>query len=233
MNVKLKSKTVPCDGDVLDMAPEEFIVYIARVSNPENQQLMKNNEGLIRYCIKNSHWSIFEHYFLTFEIETNLNIATQILRHRSATFQQFSGRYQDVSVLDSFYDEQEYRMADKTNRQHSFDIDYDTLSVEDFNKLQEFKLRDKQLEDLSIQLYKDKLEFGLAKEVSRSHLLQLQKTKMYMSNNLRNILTYLMLRKDKSTQKEHRLVAEAIYNMILPIFPTIFEALSKLQLESN
>jgi thymidylate synthase (FAD) len=215
------------------MTPEEFIVYIARVSNPANQQLMKNNEGLLRYCIKNAHWSIFEHFFLTFEIETNLNVATQILRHRSATFQQFSGRYQDVSVLDSFYDEQEYRMADETNRQHSIEIVDSDLTIEQKLKISEFKLRDKHLEDLSIQLYKDKLEFGLAKEVSRSHLLQLQKTKMYMSNNLRNILTYLMLRQDKSTQKEHRMVADAIYKMILPIFPTIFESLSKLNSQNK
>ncbi len=233
MNVKLISKTVPCDDELINMTPEEFIVYIARVSNPANQQLMKNNEGLLRYCIKNAHWSIFEHFFLTFEIETNLNVATQILRHRSATFQQFSGRYQDVSVLDSFYDEQEYRMADETNRQHSIEIVDSDLTIEQKLKISEFKLRDKHLEDLSIQLYKDKLEFGLAKEVSRSHLLQLQKTKMYMSNNLRNILTYLMLRQDKSTQKEHRMVADAIYKMILPIFPTIFESLSKLNSQNK
>lgn len=228
MKVKLISKTSTVADELREMAPEEFIVYIARVSNPANQKLMKNNEGLLRYCIKNAHWSIFEHFFLTFEIETNLNVATQILRHRSATFQQFSGRYQDVSVLDSFYDEQEYRMADETNRQHSIDIVDSDLTIEQKLKISEFKLRDKQLEDLSIQLYKDKLEFGLAKEVSRSHLLQLQKTKMYMSNNLRNILTYLMLRQDITTQKEHRAVANAIYDVLLPIFPTVFSALGDL-----
>ncbi len=228
MKVKLISKTSTVADELREMAPEEFIVYIARVSNPANQKLMKNNEGLLRYCIKNAHWSIFEHFFLTFEIETNLNVATQILRHRSATFQQFSGRYQDVSVLDSFYDEQEYRMADETNRQHSIDIVDSDLTIEQKLKISEFKLRDKQLEDLSIQLYKDKLEFGLAKEVSRSHLLQLQKTKMYMSNNLRNILTYLMLRQDITTQKEHREVANAIYDVLLPIFPTVFSALGDL-----
>jgi len=228
MNVRLISKTVPCAEELKEMTPEEFIVYIARVSNPSSQQQMKNNERLLRYCIKNAHWSIFEHMFLTFEIETNLNIATQILRHRTATFQQFSGRYQDIGVLDGFYDEQEYRMQDEKNRQHSIEIDYNSLSEDDLEKLAEFKRRDKELEELTIQLYNDKLKFGLAKEVSRSHLLQLQKTKLYMSNNLRNILTYLMLRRDKSTQKEHRMVAEELYKLILPIFPTIFEALNNI-----
>jgi len=228
MKVELISQTIPVADKVKDLLPEDLIVYIARVSNPTNQELMENNSKLINYCIKNKHWSIFEHFFLTFEIETSLNISTQILRHGSAKFQQFSGRYQDISVLDSFYEEQEYRLVDVKNRQNSYAIDYSTLNIDQLNILNEFSMRDKELEDLSIQLYKDKLEFGISKETSRSHLLQAQKTKLYMSNNLRNILHYLEVRLDKSTQKEHRMVAEEINKILIPIFPNIFNSLKSI-----
>ena len=196
---------------------EKHIAYCARVSNPKNQE-NSNFEGLLKYCIKNQHWSIFEHAFLTVEINTSLAIATQILRHRSFTFQQFSQRYADSTELQIEVPVPDLRRQDTKNRQNSTDDlgDYVKLGLqEEIRKHFEY----------SLKLYNKMLDKGVAKECARFVLPQATQTRLYMSGSLRSWMHYIDLRSAHGTQAEHMEVAEAIRCIFTCQFPTISSAL--------
>ena len=196
---------------------EKHIAYCARVSNPKNQE-NNNFEGLLKYCIKNQHWSIFEHAFLTVEINTSLAIATQILRHRSFTFQQFSQRYADSTELQVELPVPELRRQDTKNRQNSTDDLGDRLKL----TLQE---RIRMHFEYSLKLYNELLEKGVAKECARFVLPQSTQTRLYMSGSVRSWIHYIDLRAAHGTQKEHMEVAEAVRCIFTCQFPTISSAL--------
>ena len=196
---------------------EEHIAYCARVSNPGNQDNEKY-AGLIKYCIKHQHWSIFEQAFMTLEIETSRGIAAQVLRHRSFTFQEFSQRYAESSLLASEIPLPELRRQDEKNRQNSTD-DLDPKLVE---------IMDKQmitLFDSSMALYEQMLKAGVAKECARFVLPLACKTKMYMTGSIRSWIHYIELRSDNGTQKEHMDIANSCKAIFKEQFPIISEAL--------
>ena len=196
---------------------EEHIAYCARVSNPGNQDNEKY-AGLIKYCIKHQHWSIFEQAFMTLEIETSRGIAAQVLRHRSFTFQEFSQRYADSSLLASEIPLPELRRQDEKNRQNSTD-DLDPKLVE---------IMDKQmitLFDSSMALYEQMLKAGVAKECARFVLPLACKTKMYMTGSIRSWIHYIELRSANGTQKEHMDIANSCKAIFKEQFPVIAEAL--------
>jgi thymidylate synthase (FAD) len=182
--------------------------------NQENS----NFEGLLKYCIKNQHWSIFEHAFLTVEINTSLAIATQILRHRSFTYQQFSQRYADSTELQVELPVPDLRRQDTKNRQNSTDDLGDYLKL----TLQE---RIRNHFEGSLALYNEMLDKGVAKECARFVLPQATQTRLYMSGSLRSWMHYIDLRSAHGTQKEHMEVAEAIRCIFTCQFPTISSAL--------
>jgi len=196
---------------------EQHIAYCARVSNPKNQS-NQGFEGLLKYCIKNQHWSIFEHAFVTIEINTSLAIATQILRHRSFTFQQFSQRYADSTELQLEIPVPELRRQDTKNRQNSTD-DLEEEKVFVMNKMIRDLFKDAQ------DTYNFLLEQGVAKECARFVLPQATQTRLYMSGSLRSWMHYIDLRSAHGTQKEHMEVAEAIRCIFTCQFPTISSAL--------
>ena len=217
MKTKLISITKPVAEDLKHFNSEELISYIARVSNPSNQMNTLTSAKLLKYCIKNKHWSVFEHINMTFEITTSLAIATQILRHRSFVFQQFSGRYSKSNLE---FEPIEFRMQDNQNRQNSIEIDNNLQSY----KLINFKHAIEQLQTTTVQLYNDMLNFGIAKEVARFILPQNTSTTLYMTGNLRCWLHYIELRADKATQKEHRIIADAIKEILAKEFISLFGA---------
>lgn len=191
------------------------IVFCARVSNPKNQE-NKNIEGLIKYCFKNRHWSIFELCNMCVEIECETAIATQILRHRSFTFQQFSQRYASV---DSDLDVPQFRSQDTKNRQNSIDNVDDTIKDNLTNEWIEHNLKTK-------NLYRKMLKEGIAKETARFILPQNAPSRLYMNGTCRSWIHYLIVRLDKSTQKEHRSVAleiQKIFNKHFPIIGKLIE----------
>lgn len=194
---------------------EQQIVYIARVSNPSNQD-NPNYAKLLNYCIEHQHWSVFEHAHITVEIETSLAIATQILRHRSFTFQMFSQRYSNVSQLG--FEPVEFRKQAEKNRQSSSGL-VDPSLIQDFNDAW-FAI----LEDIQ-NLYDSMLSFGVAKECARFVLPQCTATRMYMTGNIRSWIHYLQLRTQENVQKEHRLVAEAIKKIFISELPVTSLAL--------
>ena len=197
---------------------EQHIAYCARVSNPKNQS-NQGFEGLIKYCIKNQHWSIFEHAFLTLEINTSLAIATQILRHRSFTFQQFSQRYADSTKLQVEIPVPELRRQDTKNRQNSTDDLPADVSISFNVKIEEhFKQ--------AIEIYQDMLNAGVAKECARFVLPQATQTRLYMSGSVRSWIHYIDLRSAHGTQSEHKEIAEAIRCIFTCQFPTISSALN-------
>ena len=193
------------------------MAYIARVSNPSNQD-NENYAGLLRYCIKHNHWSVFEQSTMTLEIETTRAIAAQILRHRSFTFQEFSQRYADSSLLGSTIPLPELRRQDEKNRQNSID-DLDPFEVQ---------LLEKQmitLFDSSMALYQQMLKRGVAKECARNVLPLCTPTRIYMTGSCRSWIHYINLRSAHGTQKEHMQVAEACKKAFIEQFPTVSEAL--------
>ena len=196
---------------------EQHIAYCARVSNPKNQS-NQGFEGLIKYCIKNQHWSIFEHSFLTLEINTSLAIATQILRHRSFTFQQFSQRYADSTELQLELPIPELRRQDTKNRQNSTDDLPADVSISFNVKIEEhFKQ--------AIEIYQEMLNAGVAKESARFVLPQATQTRLYMSGSVRSWIHYIDLRSAHGTQSEHKQIAEQCKCIMASEFPTIASAL--------
>ena len=173
---------------------EKTMAYIARVSNPSNQG-NDNFSGLLRYCIKHEHWSVFEQSFMTLEIETTRGLAAQILRHRSFTFQEFSQRYADSNLLGEI-DLPELRRQDVKNRQNSIN-DLDPAITD---KLQKQMIT---LFSSSLALYNQMLESGVAKECARFVLPLATPTRLYMTGSCRSWIHYINLRSAHGTQKEH------------------------------
>jgi len=188
---------------------------MARVSNPANQDQPETAQRLLKYLIKNKHWSPFEMVNVCMEIETTRDIARQVLRHRSFSFQEFSQRYAEASGF--VYSEA--RTQDTQNRQNSFETDDRHLAYW-WEGAQRRVLYDAEF------MYKSALEKGIAKEVARKLLPEgLTLSKMYMNGTLRSWLHYIEIRCDKATQKEHREVAEQCRDIIFELFPSIEEVL--------
>ena len=197
--------------------PENQMAYIARVSNPNNQE-NESYAGLLKYCIKNEHWSVFEQAFMTLEINTTRGLAAQILRHRSFTFQEFSQRYSDVNLLDEEIPIPNLRRQDKSNRQNSID----DLSEEQTQILQEqIRLHYSQAKDL----YEKLLSQGVAKECARFVLPLATPTRLYMTGSCRSWIHYINLRSGHGTQKEHMDIANACKDIFREVFPTTSQAL--------
>ena len=208
MNVKLVTVTPKA---------EETMGYVARVSNPKNQDNPKV-AGLLGYCIKHGHWSVFEQAHLTVEIETTRGLAAQILRHRSFTYQEFSQRYADSSMLSKVIPLPELRRQDDKNRQNSID-DLDPFVVQDF----ELKMQRHFVDGM--KLYKDMLDAGVAKECARFVLPLATPTKLYMTGSVRSWIHYINLRSAHGTQKEHMEIAENCRTIFNEQFPIVAEAL--------
>lgn len=196
---------------------EKHMAYCARVSNPNNQENEKFS-GLLKYCIKNQHWSIFEQASMTLEINTTRGIAAQILRHRSFTYQEFSQRYADSSLLSEDIPLPELRRQDKTNRQNSID------DLDPFLR-QSFELEIQLLFNNSLSLYKRMLKHGIAKECARFVLPLATSTRLYMTGSVRSWVHYISLRSSNGTQKEHMEIAEDAKKIFCEQFPAVSEAL--------
>ena len=195
---------------------EKTMAYIARVSNPKNQDNEKF-AGLLSYCIKHGHWSVFEQSHMTLEIETTRGLAAQILRHRSFTFQEFSQRYADTNLLDSKIDVPELRSQDLKNRQNSND-DIPQEKKEEYSALIANHFDD------AMNLYNSLLDAGVAKECARFVLPLATPTRIYMSGSIRSWMHYIDLRSAHGTQKEHMDIAEACREIFIEQFPIIAEA---------
>ena len=196
---------------------EQHMGYVARVSNPKNQD-NPNVAGLLKYCIKHGHWSVFEQAFMTVEINTTRGLAAQILRHRSFTYQEFSQRYADSSMLGEVIPLPELRRQDDKNRQNSID-DIDPLMVQDFNTKMQKHFVD------GMKLYKEMLDAGIAKECARFVLPLATPTRIYMTGSVRSWIHYIELRSAHGTQKEHMQVAEGVRGIFTEQFPVVAEAL--------
>ena len=196
---------------------EQHMGYVARVSNPKNQD-NPNVSGLLKYCIKHGHWSVFEQAFMTVEINTTRGLAAQILRHRSFTYQEFSQRYADSSMLGEVIPLPELRRQDDKNRQNSID-DIDPLMVQDFNAKMQKHFVD------GMKLYKEMLDSGIAKECARFVLPLATPTRIYMTGSVRSWIHYIDLRSAHGTQKEHMDVAEGVRGIFTEQFPVVAEAL--------
>lgn len=211
MNVNLISYSQGVDGKNL----LEQVAYAARVSNPTNQNNSETAEKLVRYLINNQHWSPLEMVSVCLEIETTRDIARQILRHRSFSFQEFSQRYADASQLG--FETREARLQDTKNRQNSIETD---------DKLLQRRWEEKQRHVIEVakDTYSWAIEHGIAKEQARAVLPEgMTKSRMYMNGTLRSWVHYIQLRSANGTQKEHQEVALACAAAIEPIFPMIKE----------
>jgi len=208
MNVELISVTPDA---------EKHMAYVARVSNPKNQDNDKF-AGLLKYCIKHGHWSVFEQAFMTVEINTTRGLAAQILRHRSFTYQEFSQRYADTNLLSEKIPLPKLRRQDTKNRQNSTD-DVDPFTVQKYDILMEDHFK------ASMNLYNKMLEDGIAKECARFVLPLCTPTRIYMTGSCRSWIHYINLRSAHGTQKEHMDVAEAIRSIFKEQYPTVAQAL--------
>jgi thymidylate synthase (FAD) len=191
--------------------------YVARVSNPQNQE-NPNVAGLLKYCIKHNHWSVFEQAHMSLEIETNRGIAAQILRHRSFTFQEFSQRYADTNLITERIPLPDLRRQDTKNRQNSTD------DLGDYVKLK-FQSEIAELFEHSNNLYKRMLDAGVAKECARFVLPLATPTRIYMTGSVRSWIHYIDLRSAHGTQKEHMDIANACKQVFIEQFPICAEAL--------
>ena len=196
---------------------EKTMAYVARVSNPKNQDNEKFS-GLLKYCIKHNHWSVFEQSHMTLEIETTRGLAAQILRHRSFTYQEFSQRYADSSLLAEKIPLPSLRSQDLKNRQNSVD-DVDSSLVEKYNGLMENHFKE------GMKLYQQMLDDGIAKECARFVLPLATPTRLYMTGSVRSWVHYIDLRSAHGTQKEHMDLVEEVRKIFKGQFPTVSEAL--------
>ena len=211
MTVRYISDNVPDD-----MTMEGFVAYVARVSNPANQASHDTAPKLVRYLAKHKHWSPFEMVTITMEIETTRDIARQMLRHRSFSFQEFSQRYAVVDDAPMF---REARLQDTKNRQNSVETNDATL-------LEEWEVRQRRLASHAQSIYLWAIANGIAKEVARAVLPEgLTMSRMYMSGTLRSWLHYCQLRRGNGTQKEHMVIAEECWNLIAGKMPSIVEVM--------
>lgn len=218
--VKLISMTQPMDGFEFKTA-QDLLSYITRVSNPSNQNNFDTTEKLIRYCLRKKHWSPFTMIDMTFEIETTRDIGRQILRHKSFDFQEFSQRYADPTQLG--LTTREARMQDTKNRQNSIEITYEdgdraALMIDEWERKQQHII------DEATHVYKWALENGIAKEQARAVLPEgLTMSRMYMKGSLRSWIHYCDVRRGPETQKEHREIAEAVWNVLKTHFKFLEE----------
>ena len=196
---------------------EKMMAYVARVSNPNNQE-NPNYAKLLGYCIKHNHWSVFEQAFMTLELETTRGVAAQVLRHRSFTYQEFSQRYADSSMLADQVPMFDLRRQDTKNRQNSID------DIDPFVK-QEFEIKIRRHFDEAMVLYQSMLDSGIAKECARFVLPLATPTRIYMSGSCRSWIHYINLRTANGTQKEHMDLAEGCKKVFIEQFPTCAEAL--------
>ena len=210
INARLVAYTQPTI-EVGASNPEEFISYAARVSNPSNQNNYDTAEGLLKYCIRNQHWSIFEMVNAVVEVKAPRDITRQMLRHRSFSFQEFSQRYSDeIQFCD-----REVRMQDKTNRQNS-------NPCEDLNIIKEFEDGTTAVTEALKDAYKRLRKLDVAKEVARVILPEgLTMSTMYVNGTLRSWLHYLEVREGNGTQKEHIELANKCRKVLEPVFPTV------------
>lgn len=218
MSVKLVSITAP--NLEQNMSAEEFIVYIARVSNPSNQNNSETAPRLIKYLVNHKHWSPFEFVDMTFEIVTRRSIAAQILRHKSFSFQEFSQRYSSATNIQPI----ELRKQAEKNRQSSTDeYNPDWVGGVKLSDIVDGHFQS------SLSLYNQMISAGIAREVARDVLPLATETRLYMKGNIRSWLHYLQLRTDKDTQKEHREIANKILEEFKTHFPNISEAMGWLE----
>ena len=208
MNVKLMSVTP--DAEIT-------MGYVARVSNPKNQA-NPNVAGLLKYCIKHGHWSVFEQAHMTLEINTTRGLAAQILRHRSFTYQEFSQRYADSSLLGDTIPLPELRKQDLKNRQNSTD-DMDDRKVKWYNYRMQKHFKE------GMKLYQNMLKDGVAKECARFVLPLATPTRLFMTGSVRSWIHYIELRSGHGTQKEHMDIANACKDVFRAQFPIVSEAL--------
>jgi thymidylate synthase (FAD) len=208
MSVKLISATPDA---------EKLMAYCARVSNPSGQD-RDDYAKLLGYCIKNQHWSIFEQSFMTVEVNTTRGLAAQILRHRSFTFQEFSQRYADATLLAEDIPTFELRRQDNKNRQNSIDDISDETKVKWNTKIREHFAKAK-------SIYDGMIADDIAKECARFVLPLATPTRLYVSGSVRSWIHYIELRSSNGTQKEHRLIAEETKKIFSEQFPTVSEAL--------
>ena len=195
---------------------EKTMAYIARVSNPKNQD-NQNYEKLLKYCIQNEHWSVFEQAYMTLQIETNRGVSPQILRHRSFTFQEFSQRYSDSTQL-GVIPIPELRRQDNKNRQNS-------TSDLPINIINKFEKEIKRQFEENKKLYEEMLESGIAKECARFVLPLATPTRIYMTGSCRSWIHYINLRSAHGTQKEHMNIAKECKNIFKEKFPIVSSAL--------
>lgn len=220
MKVNLVSYTKPAgileESDVKTLT--DLVAYCARVSNPTNQMNSVTSEKLIKYLIKHKHWSPLEMVDVTMEVETTRDIARQMLRHRSFSFQEFSQRYSDVSSLGDMFEYSEVRMQDLKNRQNS-------VETEDEDTKVWWETYQRGVVKYCETIYKEAIARGIAKEVARKVLPEgLTKSRMYMKGSLRSWIHYLEVRGEGSgTQKEHMLVAQEVAKVITQLFPIVEE----------
>ena len=215
--VKLIATSVGA-GELEGKSPQDVISFVARVSNPHNQENYRTSGGLLKYCIKHAHWSIFETASMTLEINTTRGIAAQILRHRSFTFQEFSQRYADTKLLESTIPLFDLRRQDTKNRQNSVS-DLPPGMVEEYQQ----KI-DKYFSD-GMHLYNNLLDNGVAKECARFVLPLATPTRIYMTGSCRSWIHYINLRTAHGTQKEHMEVAELCRGYFRKVFPDVAAAL--------
>ena len=220
MNVRLINYSQDPEGRNL----LEQIAYCARVSNPANQDNVETAEKLVRYLIKNKHWSPLEMVSVCLEIETTRDIARQILRHRSFSFQEFSQRY---AVADLNFELKECRLQDNKNRQNSIELD----KSDDARRLAyQWENMQKNIQMITQDTYKWALDHGIAKEQARAVLPEgITGSRMYMNGTLRSWVHYIQLRSANGTQKEHQQIAVACAKAIEPIFPMIKELMNEQQ----
>jgi len=211
MKVKLISYSKPHDSDS-NQSIQDLVAYCARVSNPANQNNVETNEKLIKYLTKNNHWSPLEMVSICIEIETTRDIARQILRHRSFSFQEFSQRY---AIADLGFESKEARTSDKKNRQNS-------IQTDDTNLILNWEIQQNNVSETAMKAYKWALDNGIAKEQARSVLPEgMTVSRMYMNGTLRSWVHYIQLRSGNGTQKEHQDIAVACAEAIKEIFPMI------------
>jgi len=216
MKVKLISYSKPHNSDSTQSI-QDLVAYCARVSNPANQNNTETNEKLIKYLTKENHWSPLEMVSICMEIETTRDIARQILRHRSFSFQEFSQRY---AIADLGFELKEARIQDKKNRQNSIQTDDQELIIN-------WETQQNAVSEIAAKAYQWALDNGIAKEQARSVLPEgMTVSRMYMNGTLRSWVHYIQLRSGNGTQKEHQDVAVACAEAIKEIFPMITNFIS-------
>ena len=223
MSVNLIGITQPTEYSKCKTA-NDLVAYTARVSNPANQNNLNTSGKLVKFLVKEQHWSPFEMVHLVMEIKTTRDISRQILRHRSFSFQEFSQRY---ALAENFITDREFRLQDTKNRQNSIEVNNPVLQAR-WSAMQEV------VKAAAMQAYNWAKGEGLAKEQSRTVLPEgLTETTVYMSGTLRSWVHYCDLRSTIGTQKEHRLVAMDAWNVIAEHFPDLVEAMDSINLDKR